>query len=182
MSESNAIVNRRGKWSLKGVPHKGWECVDCEDLGEPAQTCEMCESTEIRYVHVMRHPDFETELRVGCVCAEHLSEGYVGKENERRLRNYAKRRSRFLNRKWKTSRSGNPKIELNDYPITIFEKVCGWKYVITVGFFKPWAPDESPESIFSDRTFKTKDDAKLAAFDHVMRLGPRYQNHTSKTQ
>jgi len=40
-----------GKWSQAGVPHRGWTCVDIDDLGEPSATCEMCETQEIRYVH-----------------------------------------------------------------------------------------------------------------------------------
>jgi hypothetical protein len=44
-----------GKWSRAGVPHKGWECVDVEDLENDRAICEMCEVTEIRYVHTMVH-------------------------------------------------------------------------------------------------------------------------------
>ena len=28
-----------GKWRQQGVPHRGWTCIDIEDLGEPAHTC-----------------------------------------------------------------------------------------------------------------------------------------------
>ena len=48
---------RRGKWSEAGVPKKGWTCVGVEDLEEPSQLCEMCDSAEIRYAHIMEHPD-----------------------------------------------------------------------------------------------------------------------------
>lgn len=63
---------RHGKWSLPGVPHKGWSCVHFEDLGEPSQICGMCESAEVRFVHYMEHPEFSETLAVGCVCAEHM--------------------------------------------------------------------------------------------------------------
>lgn len=36
--EESELVKKRGKWSKAGVPHKGWHCVDIEDLGEPAAT------------------------------------------------------------------------------------------------------------------------------------------------
>jgi hypothetical protein len=52
-AEEELVVQKRGKWSQPGVPHKGWVCVDIEDLGEPSLTCEMCESQNIRYVHYM---------------------------------------------------------------------------------------------------------------------------------
>ncbi|GHV31592.1 hypothetical protein AGMMS4952_20620 [Spirochaetia bacterium] len=66
MDENYYFENRRGKWSDKGVPHKGWKCIDIEDLGEPSLTCEMCESQEIRYVHYMKHPGYKDILKVGC--------------------------------------------------------------------------------------------------------------------
>ena len=47
-----------GKWSRVGVPHKGWTCVNVEDLGEPEAVCEMCEIQQIRYVHWMEHQTF----------------------------------------------------------------------------------------------------------------------------
>lgn len=61
------VHTNHGKWSDPGVPHKGWSCVGIEDLGEPSQTCEMCESIDIRCAHVMSHPDYPGELAVGCV-------------------------------------------------------------------------------------------------------------------
>ena len=74
---SEARHTNRGKWSQTGVPHRGWACVGIEDLEEPAQFCEMCESVEIRYVHLMEHPDYPETLGVGCICAEHMEEDYV---------------------------------------------------------------------------------------------------------
>ena len=54
-----------GKWSQAGVPHRGWTCIGVDDLEEPDHICEMCEHAEVRYVHVMTHPDYEGELLVG---------------------------------------------------------------------------------------------------------------------
>lgn len=67
---------RRGKWSEAGVPKKGWTCVGVEDLEEPSQLCEMCDSAKIRYAHIMEHPDYPGSLQVGCVCAELMEEDY----------------------------------------------------------------------------------------------------------
>jgi len=64
------LHTQRGKWSEATVPHKGWSCVGVDDLEEPSQVCEMCESVDIRYVHYMEHPDYPATLAVGCVCAE----------------------------------------------------------------------------------------------------------------
>jgi hypothetical protein len=56
-----------GKWEIPGVPHRGWTCVDVEDLGAPDAGCEMCEVMEIRYVHYMQRPTYAEELAVGCI-------------------------------------------------------------------------------------------------------------------
>jgi hypothetical protein len=61
-----------GKWSDPRVPKRGWECIDIKDLEEPAAICEMCETTEIRYVHVMHHPEYPDTLDCGCICAGHM--------------------------------------------------------------------------------------------------------------
>ncbi len=71
-TEERLVAAGRGKWSIAGVPHKGWTCVDIEDLGEPSAECEMCESQSIRYVHHMQHPQYANVLAVGCVCAGHM--------------------------------------------------------------------------------------------------------------
>ncbi|MBO1518817.1 hypothetical protein J3U76_04035, partial [Oceanisphaera sp. DM8] len=72
--EERLVAARRGKWSRSGVPHRGWHCVDIEDLGSPQVECGMCESQSIRYVHHMEHPAYPEVLEVGCVCAGHMEE------------------------------------------------------------------------------------------------------------
>jgi hypothetical protein len=61
-----------GRWSEPGVPHKGWECIGVEDAKEDGgdmETCGMCLTAEIRYIHRMQHPEFPEILEVGCICA-----------------------------------------------------------------------------------------------------------------
>src|ERR1051325_4981142 len=91
-----------GKWSEPNVPHRGWTCVNVEDLGELLQVCEMCGSAEIRYVHFMRHPDYEGDVGVGCVCAEHMEEDCTGPRlREKALRSRVRRRLTWNDRIWK---------------------------------------------------------------------------------
>jgi hypothetical protein len=45
-----------GRWAQAGVPHKGWHCIDIEELNEQDHICEMCEARQVRFVHVMEHP------------------------------------------------------------------------------------------------------------------------------
>ena len=54
------------KWSVLGVPHRGWTCIEIEDLGAPDAVCEMCERQDNRYTHAMQHPDCPEKLHCGC--------------------------------------------------------------------------------------------------------------------
>ena len=70
--EKAPVGPRRGKWSVAGVPHRGWICVAVEDIGEPKAECEMCEKQKIRYIHYMQHPDYPDVLEVGSTCAGNM--------------------------------------------------------------------------------------------------------------
>lgn len=97
-------------WNKEGIPHKGWHCIDIEDLADlvdgteeiPYEQCEMCGNERIRFVHLMQHPDYPHELRVGCVCAEKMSDDYVNpRKAEDTLRKRASRRKNFNNKEWR---------------------------------------------------------------------------------
>ena len=153
----------RGKWSQEGVPHKGWECVEIEDLGSQDATCEMCESQQIRYAHHMEHPDYPETLIVGCVCAGHMEQDLVGaKRRDKKMRARARTRTNWLKRKWKVSQKGNPWISANGYRVVIRRKQNRWTATIA-------ATDDSYVHHLR-RTFQTSDHAKLAAFDLVTSL------------
>lgn len=92
------------RWDRPGIPHKGWNYIGIEDLGEdalpgeeiPYEQCEMCGNEKIRYVHILTHPEFNGEIRVGCSCAAKMMENYSAPErNERELRNRTNRRKTF---------------------------------------------------------------------------------------
>ncbi len=153
----------RGKWSQPGVPHTGWTCVDIEDLLKPDATCEMCESAEIRFVHYMRHPSYQDELKVGAICAGHM-EGNVAaaKEREQHLKSIAGRRSHWLTRKWRESAKGNAVLNTDGHVVTIFPSKWG-------GFSYSVKPEFSTKPVFSRRRYPTPDRAKLAAFDELIR-------------
>ncbi len=158
-----------GKWSDPGVPHKGWTCVDVEDLGEPSETCEMCESAVIRYVHRMEHPDYAEELNVGCVCAEHMSGDYVGpKQRERELRGVAKRRVGWLQRRsWKRSASGFPYINAGIWRVAVFRYGGGWSFTIS------HRGDDVNLTHRSDRLFDVPTEAALTAYDTLPLMSKR---------
>lgn len=148
-----------GKWSEPGVPHKGWTSVNVEDLGSPDDICQMCEVQEIRYVHYMSHPHYGEILGVGCICAEHMEEDYeMPKRRERRLQNSAKKKQRWLSRKWRTSAKGNSYINVDGFNIVVFKRTNKiWGGKIT--------DKRTGHFIISQRTYTTEKQAKLATFD-----------------
>jgi hypothetical protein len=155
---SKAEHGSRGKWAMRGVPHRGWTCVDEDDLGEPEKICEMCESAEIRYVHVMKHPDYQGSLAVGCICAGKMSEDYVGaKQRETRMKMTARRRHAWRNRVWRESAEGNAYINTDGFNIVVYERNNNWRIGVT--------NRETGQEKFGKRDFPDERAAKLAAFD-----------------
>jgi hypothetical protein len=159
-------MSSHGKWSNPGVPHKGWEVLDFEDLGrDDTETCQMCEFQTIRYVHVMQHHDYPYPLRCGCYCAGHMSEDYEGaRRRESLARGVESRRVRWLSRKWKISSKGNAYLRADGFLITIYQEGMEWKACV--------ADQYTGQTRFSRRTFLSKDQAKLAAFDAMVQWKP----------
>lgn len=129
----------------------------------------MCEIQEIRYVHHMEHPDYPHSLAVGCVCAENMEDDYVSPRlRERRLRNAAARKRKWLSRTWRESARGNDYLNTDGYNIVIFPRGSGWAARIR--------HRESDRSQDSRKTFPTADAAKLAAFDALIFLKDKARN------
>ncbi len=151
-----------GKWSQQGVPHKGWQFIDFEDLGGLDGTCEMCETRRIRYVHYMEHPDYDEVLGVGRVCAEKMEEDYVAaQQREKRAKSKVDRRTRWLNAKWRTSAKGNSFINRNGLNIVVYPSFRRWGYQIR---------EREGERSRRQSGFASEDDAKLAAFECYVEL------------
>jgi hypothetical protein len=150
-----------GKWAQSGVPHKGWACVDIEDLGGQSTVCEMCEHQEIRYVHYMRHPDFESDLACGCDCAGKMEEDYARAGiREKKMKNRAGRKKAWPKLKsWYRTKSGNLTLFKDGYRVTIFKKGVGFSAVVSneLNGFKR----------FARRLYKTETSAQLASFEVV---------------
>jgi hypothetical protein len=157
-----------GKWSQPGVPHKGWSCIDIEDLGEPSKTCEMCETQPIRYIHHMQHPGYPEVLCCGCVCAGHMEDDYTeARRRENTIRNAGARRSRWLQRNWRLSQTGNPFLNADGYNIVVYPAGEEWKFRVTnrkTNYF-----------INSRKLLATTDAAKLRAFDAIIWMKERGQ-------
>jgi len=111
-------------WNQEGVPHKGWEyetIIDLRDEGEDYETCMMCGREEIRYVHILSHDEVAEVYRVGCVCAEKMTNDYANpKERQRQLENRAKRKENWKYKEWKLNLKGNSYYKFEEHLLVIF--------------------------------------------------------------
>jgi hypothetical protein len=125
----------------------------------------MCESTQIRYVHTMEHPDYPETLGVGCVCAEHMEQDYARPRlREQNLRSKSQRRKTWIKRNWRTSVKGNLYLNTEGYNLTVFE-ISGampqrWGLSVT--------HRESQRTQFGRRRYGSEDAAKRAALDALI--------------
>ena len=163
LNETEFIRNGQGKWSEEGVPHKGWICIDIEDTGELSSVCAMCEKQLIRYKHYMKHSDYDKILEVGCVCAGNMEDDLVSaKRRDDFMKSRSNKRKKWLNRNWKISAKGNDYIKSDGYIIVMKDKNTFWSAFIQSEdkTFKKW----------SQRNYKTINEAKLAAFDYLTKI------------
>ena len=154
------------RWNKADIPHKGWEYIGMEDLGEDIhygeevqyEQCDMCGYERIRYVHILKHRDVSQEFRVGRDCASRMIEDYVNPEqNERELRNRANRRKNFLKQEWRYMvQTGNYTLRYKGENITIVKGEFGSWGVVFQG---NWRWD------YKGRKMNDIDTAKLIAFD-----------------
>lgn len=160
------------QWKLPGAPRKGWRCVGVEDLEDRVGECEMCGRDDIRFLHTIKHPEYPRRIEVGCVCAEKLSaDPMTPRMNEKRAVSRAGRRARWLHRRWRMSRKGNPYLKAQGILVIVFTRAEApqegrWGY--RVG--EAWG----------ERSFSTCDQAKLGAFDEFWRQ--RYPQDVTGTQ
>lgn len=152
-----------GLWARSGIPHRGWTCTDIEDLEDDREICEMCESTEIRYAHIMSHPDYPEPLRVGCICAGHMEGDYtVARLREAELRNLVFRRNNWLSRKWRKSFYGNEYLNVGEFNIVVYAKGRAWGVMIK--------HRRTGQGVKSDDPYPTCEAAKLAGFDQMIKM------------
>ncbi|MGN1347136.1 MAG: UvrD-helicase domain-containing protein [Eubacteriales bacterium] len=143
-------------WKRSDVPHEGWVCEAIYDLGEPVGICRMCGHQIIRYVHVMRHPQYRRKIGAGCVCAGRM-EGNpeAARERETAFKNRQSRLETFLRLPLKRSRNGNEYVKYKNEIITLLRD----KY--KEGYYK---------SVFRNvysMPFSSKEAALMDAFDKM---------------
>lgn len=163
MNEIDLIKNKRGKWSQLNIPHKGWYCVDIEDSGTLSNTCEMCESQQIRFIHYMEHASYLGTLAVGCFCAGHMEENLTtAKRRDDFMKSRASKKKRWISRNWKISNKGNEYIKTDGYVVTVFKKGDLWKSRVS--------SFDNLHTFYSKKNYKTSDEVKIGSFDFITKL------------
>ena len=151
-------------WNQTGVPHKGWTLETVIDVREDDQsewetdyeTCMMCGHDKIRYVHVLSHPEMQEDYRVGCNCAEKMTNDYINPlKHETTLKNKTQRRLTWRKKIWKRSQTGSYYLNLNDNYLLIYTDKRSGKYKVKV------------EETWGNKIFENVDDAKMEIF-HAM--------------
>lgn len=152
-------MHRTGKWLNPSTPKKGWKCKAVFDSGsvDRWRLCEMCEARRIRYGHVVRHPD-HPELVVGSECVKDMTrnaEKVIARD--RLMRSRARGRERWLNHAWTQSFKGNYYTKYKGITWIVFRKGAAWSFLYEAG----------DVTRFSQRLFKTEEDAMLHAYDCI---------------
>ena len=149
------------RWDLPGVPHKGWTLVGFEDIKEEDpdadyETCEMCGNERIRFVHILSHQDYNSVMRVGCACAEKMTDDYVShREHENYMQKRASRRRNFMKQEWHKNSNGIWILRYKGERITAIERNGGYGFV----FHNNWVWE------YKGRRIRDLETLKLAAFE-----------------
>lgn len=114
------IARCQKKLKAWNAPLENWRCVEMIDGEDADFECELCGYESVRFIHVMEHDEYFEQVSVGCICAG-IMEGNIlaAKERDRKMKNRAKRKLNFPNRKWKTARSGAYYVKYRDQYVFI---------------------------------------------------------------
>ena len=151
-------------WKQPGIPRKGWTLLDVIDIREDGQsesdtdyeTCMMCGNEKIRYVHVVEHSEVSSEFRVGCSCAEKMTEDYVNPaRREKDIRNRSSRLLKWTKKQWKKSKNGTYYLKIEERLLLIFQDKKTSKYKVKIG------------DTFGKKAFDKIEKAKVAVFKGI---------------
>lgn len=151
-------------WNIEGTPHKGWILKEVYDVREDGQlveeteyeTCMMCNNERIRYVHILTHEIVDGEFKVGCICAEKMTNDYVNpKKLENELRKRASKRIQWTKKQWKLSQNGNYYLNIDQHHLLIYNDKKTNKYKCKI------------DEVFGKKSFDTLGEAKNAVFTAI---------------
>ena len=143
-----------------GAPCSGWVCEDVITMEDATFTCELCDYDRIRYVHVMVHPQWNGEFRVGCVCDGTMSGNMLAaKERDDAAKRKESRKRAFLKKQWVEHPAGFMVLPKTRRTITAeIDSFRGREfYKVIVG--------GEPYQWWDNRRIETLESAKAVAFE-----------------
>lgn len=124
---------------------------------------------KIRHVHIVEHSEVENEFRVGCVCAENMTNDYYNPVKKRELRNDRSSRLKNLhNRKWKLSYKGNSYLKIENHLLVIFKDKFTQQFKVII------------DNTTGSKLFENLEKAKLATFKGIEHSKKRKMVYNSK--
>lgn len=151
-------------WNDSKIPRHGWICIVMEDNEDNLETCQVCGVQEIRYVHIMHHPDCSHTVRAGSHCASKMElDSNTADIREHGFINKIKRKKNWLKDDWKISTKGNPRKVKEGYIITLFPKENQWTYSIC-------KKGQGNRPIYSKKLYNDQEGSKEAAFEEFERM------------
>lgn len=151
-------------WNIEGIPHKGWVLKEVYDVRADGRspeetgygTCMMCNNERIRYVHVVTHENVKEEFRVGCICAEKMTNDYVNPRRfEKELKSRAGKRIQWTKKDWNISQNGNHYLNFELHHLLIYRDKKTMKFKCKIG------------DVFGQKSFDTLEHAKNAIFTGI---------------
>ncbi len=120
MGSTQYIARCQKRLRALGAPDIGWRCMSIYDYETDSFTCELCGCSRVRYIHVMKHPEFSELLKVGCICAG-VMEGDIlaAQQREREAKNKSRRKSYYLKKPWNAISENRWEITHRKLPLAI---------------------------------------------------------------
>ena len=115
-----------------GLPTFGYEATgqiyDIHDYDDDTFECAVC-GRNLRYVHILEHPDLNDVIGVGCVCASRLCHGYDANDAEAKYKNFLGRLQTYLrDEAWSISAKGNSTRKYKGFRVVICKAKSGSFY------------------------------------------------------
>lgn len=177
MYEIDSAYVRRCQKRLRewGAPLSGWYCDYIYDVADEEEdpdhidlfTCELCDCSQVRFVHVMRHDEYFETVSVGCICAGIMEDDILAaRERERLMKNRANRKRNFPRRQWRKNWYGNYQPTYQGRKVFINNK-GGNRYSVYVDGKTSWSYKGKPLDNFVSAAY-----AAFELADPIERIRP----------
>jgi len=135
------------------LPSSGWRCERLIPFPEGDGSCQACGKRPIRYLHELRHANYDKPIRLCTGCARKLeADPRAARWRVNDARDEAKMRAHWREQNWWISENQNWYLRIRGFGVTLYETRNGsWAFFI--------------DHRQSSDTYDAWDEAMAAAFD-----------------